>query len=259
MRALSVFDAPAEKGWIYNVDARAKMLVCGLASLMSIAVSNVWGQALLVAASFIYALTLRRVRILCAAYLVIALMTLLAIGCFRGMVHLVPKLGESADWHALLVPFMRILVMTHVVLPLAFSSNIQSMLSALQSLRLPFCIYLPTAVVFRFLPTFAHDIRQVAESLRLRGYAMTPWTVTIHPLLSLRMLFTPLLFRSLRSSEDLGIAAELKGMGQGSRMTPYRRQPWTRSDTALTGAAIVVSLAALACQLSAGGGKGFMI
>ncbi len=257
MPALFGFDAPVRRGWIAAVDVRAKMLVCSLASVVSIAVSNFWGQALLVAASLLYALCLRRPLLLCMVYCATALMVALALGCFWGMTYFVPALAEKFAFSSLLVPFMRLLVMINVVLPLAFSSRLQAMLNALQSLRLPFCTYLPTVVVFRFLPEFGNDIRQVAESLRLRGYRVTAWTLTRHPLLSLRLLLTPLLFRALRSSEDLGIAAELKGLGGGCRMTPYRRPGWTRTDSILAGGALLVALAALACQLRWGGG-GFM-
>ncbi|MFQ8887353.1 MAG: hypothetical protein ACLR7Z_02305 [Bilophila wadsworthia] len=40
---------------------------------------------------------------------------------------------------------------------------------------------------------------------------MTPWNAFRHPVLLIRLVFTPLLFRSLKTSEELGIAAELRG------------------------------------------------
>ena len=244
-------------GWIYRVDTRAKMLVCIIASLISIAVSSFWGQLVLLAAAFIYALSLKRPLILAIAYLGVALMTLMALGFFWIMVWFIPKLGQNFHMSSLLVPFMRILVMIHAALPLIVSSRIQDMLRALQSLRLPLCIYLPTAVIFRFVPSFMHDIRQVSESLQLRGYRLTPWAITRHPLFSARLLFTPLLFRSLRSSEDLGIAAELKGLGYSKRMTSFYPASWSWRETILTGAACMTACCALACQLYFGG-KGFM-
>ena len=47
---------------------------------------------------------------------------------------------------------------------------------------------------------------------------MTPWNAFRHPVLLIRLVFTPLLFRSLKTSEELGIAAELKGLGYGEGM-----------------------------------------
>lgn len=257
MPALSVFNNQPT-GWLASVDVRAKILICALASIMSIAVSNFWAQALLVSASLVYAMSLRRPLLISTAYLLVALMSIMALGCFWLMAYFIPRLGQNFQYSSLLLPFMRVVVMINAALPLAFSSRIQSMLSALQSLRLPLCIYLPTAVVFRFLPEFCNDIKQIIESLRLRGYHVSPWSITRHPLLSLRLMFTPLLFRALRSSEDLGIAAELKGLGQGHAMTHYRPPRWTRVDTSLSVCAILVAVAALLCQLHLGSSAIFM-
>ncbi len=69
----------------------------------------------------------------------------------------------------------------------------------------------------------------------------------------MRLLFTPLLFRSLRTSEDLGIAAELKGLGYGKTMTPYKTCHWALRDTLLLIAACTALGAALALQIHLGG------
>ena len=259
MRALFVPSGPSPQGWIHTADVRAKMAVSVLASIMTIAISSFTGQAVLALASFCYALTLRRTGVLLAVYALVIAMTLLAFGCLPVMGLLAPRLLDAFEPAALLVPFLRILVMAHVLLPLALSSRLQTMLNTLHGLHLPFCVYLPAAVALRVLPTFWHDIRQVSESLRLRGYRVTAWNLTRHPLLSLRLLFTPLLFRSLRSSEDLAIAAELKGLGGGGRMTPYRSPCWKRSDTLLVVAALLASALALTCQIGFGGGRSFMV
>ena len=138
------------------------------------------------------------------------------------------------------------------ILPLAFSCRVQSLLTALKSLRLPFCLYLPAAVMIRFIPTFLHDARQVSETLRIRGWRMTPWDAFRHPVLLIRLVFTPLLFRSLKTSEELGIAAELKGLGYGEGMRPYRKLVWKASDTWLLVAACLVAAAAVLCQHAVG-------
>ena len=138
------------------------------------------------------------------------------------------------------------------ILPLAFSCRVQSLLTALKSLHLPFCLYLPAAVMIRFIPTFLHDAKQVSETLRIRGWRMTPWNAFRHPVLLIRLVFTPLLFRSLKTSEELGIAAELKGLGYGEGMRPYRKLVWKASDTWLLVAACLVAAAAVLCQHAVG-------
>ena len=84
------------------------------------------------------------------------------------------------------------------------------------------------------------------------GWRMTPWNAFRHPVLLIRLVFTPLLFRSLKTSEELGIAAELKGLGYGEGMRPYRKLVWKASDTWLLVAACLVAVAAVLCQHAVG-------
>ena len=178
-------------------------------------------------------------------------MSLLAMGCAFGMSLLIPSMPAFSAV-SLVVPFLRMATMLNVILPLAFSCRVQSLLTALKSLRLPFCLYLPAAVMIRFIPTFLHDAKQVSETLRIRGWRMTPWNAFRHPVLLIRLVFTPLLFRSLKTSEELGIAAELKGLGYGEGMRPYRKLVWKASDTWLLVAACLVAAAAVLCQHAVG-------
>ena len=258
MQALYASNAPLPQGWLYEADVRAKLAVSLLASVGTLAVSNLAGQLVLVTASLCYALFMRRPKALLVAYAVMTVMCLMALGCVWVMGRISPRLMGSMDYASLTIPFLRMLTMMHVVLPLALSSRVQNLLDALRGLRLPFCIYLPSAVIIRFIPTFINDVKQVTESLKLRGYRLNPWTLTRHPVLSLRLLFTPLLFRSLRTSEDLGIAAELKGLGMGESLTPYRKKAWTRRDSLLIAAAVLVVVGAGVCQFTMGGPTGGM-
>jgi energy-coupling factor transport system permease protein len=148
----------------------------------------------------------------------------------------------------ILLPFMRGLVMLNVVLPLALTCRVQELLTALKSLHLPFCIYIPGAVMIRFIPTFMSDIKQVSETLKIRGYNLGFREMFRHPLMMLRLLFTPLLFRSLRTSEELGIAAELKGLEAGGTFVPFRQAKWTHRDTFLILTALAVCAFALYCH-----------
>ncbi len=235
-----------------GLDVRSRMTVSVLASVATIALAAPEAQLVLYAMSLIYALTMRNIRMLLIAYLVLLFMTALAFACVQGLHALVPAL-PTVDFASMLVPFLRLAVMINVVLPLAFASRVQNLLNALQCLRLPFCIYLPATVMIRFIPTFAQDIRQVCDTMKLRGFRLSPQNCLLHPVLVFRFLFIPLLFRSLRSSEELGIAAEFKGMRADmacGRSRPYRASRWTRRDTFFVLAALTVAGVAALCQLS---------
>ena len=234
-------DAPAPSG-----DVRAKMAVTLLASVVTIVISSLEGQTVLFVASLLYALSVRRFKALAVAYLFVGLMMGLATLCtwgLSGMFRAVPF-----TFKGIAAPFLRGLVMLDVILPLALTSRVQDLLTALKGLRLPFCIYLPGAVMIRFIPTFMNDIKQIAETLKIRGYNLSFGEMFRHPLLMLRLIFAPLWFRALRASEELGMAAELKGLDAKSRFVPFRAPVWRRKDTALVVAALLVTAAALACH-----------
>ena len=237
----------ADTGNVVGLDVRSRMFVTLLASVVTVIISSFEGQAVLFVASLIYALSVRRFRALAAAYAVMAIMMLVAALCSWGISRAVPSMPFSPE--SLSVPFMRGAVMLNVVLPLALTCRVQALLTALKGLRLPFCIYLPGAVMIRFIPTFMNDVKQVAETLKIRGCRLGPGEMFRHPLMMLRLLFTPLLFRSLRTSEELGIAAELKGLEAGAKFVPFRVSSWTARDTQLVVLAIVVAASAFACHL----------
>ena len=103
-------------------------------------------------------------------------------------------------------------------------------------------LFLPTAVMLRFIPTFTNDIRQIWETLRIRGWAMGPEMLTLHPLLSARLLLVPILFRALKSSETLGIASELKGLGTGERTVMPQGRTLTSLDARVVAAAVTTTI-----------------
>ena len=77
---------------------------------------------------------------------------------------------------------------------------------------------------------FANDIKQVWETLRIKGWPLGPAMFTRHPILSARLILAPILFRALKSSETLGVAAELKGMGSRERTVLVDAKTMTSLD-----------------------------
>ena len=239
-----------ERTWLTSLDARSKMAVTAAAAAATIAFSGFWAEFALFAASAVYLASARRWKVSAAAYILMALMMAMSVGCAMVLAHFFPAMARGLDMKSLSIPFLRGLTMMNVILPLAFSTRIQSVLGALQSMRLPFCIYLPAAVMLRFIPTFANDIRQVWESVRIRGWKLGPVACVIHPFFAMRLLLSPILFRTLKTSDELGIAAEMKGLGLRARMTPYRESVWSRADTWLMVTTILVIAAAIALEIA---------
>lgn len=235
--------------WLHVLDVRAKMLICILASILTVCFSSLYAQMVLFVFSFFYLISLRKWKLIAISYVAVALIMLISVGMVLLLGQLIPTLLKGMNPQSLGVPFLRILVSMNVILPLAFSTNIQSILHSLQKMNLPFYIYLPAAVIIRFIPTFANDIRQVWESLRIRGWKLNPWTMTAHPIMTMRLLCTPILFRALKTSDELGIAAELKGLSSRQAHTPKLEGCWTRKEWMVVGVCVFVTVLSITGQV----------
>lgn len=238
MRAL--FGNKQGGGFPARLDTRTKMLLCLVASLASIGLTDMAALGVLLAASAVYALSARDVKGLLVSYAAVALMLGTSALCVIGMGLIWPSIA-TLEARRFVVPFMRILLSINVILGLALTSRVQSILTSLKDLRLPALVFIPASVMIRFIPTFIGDIRQIWQTLRIRGYARSPLSLAARPGQALRVLFMPLVFRALRSADDLAMAAELKGVGGQIRVTAHRSARLARRDylTLAVGACLV--------------------
>ena len=182
------------------------------------------------ASSLVWALTLARPLLLVKAHAVV--LALWGVACLFVLgIGIGDKAGVGPV--GLGIPFVRGLCILNTVLVLALSSKVEDLMAVLERLRLPFVVYLPAAVMIRFIPTFMDDLKMVADALRLKGVDSRFWVT--HPLQAVRMAFMPVLFRALKSAENLGLAAQMKGVT--GRLTPKPRR-------ALSGESVTARLAA---------------
>lgn len=196
-------------------DARTKLLMTAIGAVATISFSGLSAQLTLFAASLAYAATIRRPVLLTVLYCAMTLMMIISALCAMAIYSVLP-VGEL-DVRKLVIPFLRGCTMMNLVVGLAMSTRIEHVMTALSQLRLPFYLSLPCTVMIRFIPTFTSDVSQVWETLKIRGWNMGAKMLFMHPILSTRLVFTPILFRALKSSEILGVAAELKGVDRSLR------------------------------------------
>jgi len=194
-----------------------------------------------------YALNLGRYKAVSVCYTAVFVMWLISIGIMR-LMHMAVPMVPVTEPLKMLVPFLRTLVMVNVILGLALSSRVQTLLTALKSFRLPVWLYIPSAVMIRFIPTFIKDVRQIHDTMLIRGYSLNPIFIIRHPVTAVRPMAAPLIFRALRSSDELGIAAELKGVGYGASMRNYRPSVFGRIDTLTLILTLAVIIAACLIQ-----------
>ena len=172
MRALFAKGAAASS-LLRFLDVRTKIVVIAATAVATLAASGLAAQLVLFAATLVYALFLKRAKLLAVLYALMAAMMAIAAVCAWGLQTWLPQMGEL-NIHALAIPFLRGLSMMNAVIVLAMTTRVEDLLSTLERMRLPFCIFLPTAVMLRFVPTFANDIKQVWETLRIKGWPLGP-------------------------------------------------------------------------------------
>lgn len=137
-----------------RLDVRSKMLIAALAAVMTIALSSLNSQLLLFTTSLLYLFALGRNKLIFVSYAVALLMMALSVGFASVLALFIPSMGKSLELGSLCIPFLRALTVMNTILPMAFTGRLQNILNGLQQLKLPFIIYLPAAVIIRFIPTF---------------------------------------------------------------------------------------------------------
>lgn len=247
MRALFANGA-AQSSVLRKLDARTKLTVTAATALLTVASSGMLAQLVIFAVTLVYVLLLKRPGLVAVLYALMAAMMAIAALCALGFQSWMPGLG-GLNAKMLLIPFLRGLSMMNVVMALALTTRVEDLLLTLERMKLPFCVFLPTAVMLRFIPTFANDIKQVWETLRIKGWPLGPAMLTLHPILSARLILAPILFRALKSSETLGVAAELKGMGARKRTVRSDGVRLCSADWRLLGLIFVTTAAVICCEV----------
>ena len=232
------------QSYLHQFDVRSKLFVSISCALTALFLSSLYSLCFLACCTLIYALLMNRVKVLMVSYLFMFLMMFISLSCVKGLILLYPSLdAQSMSSDKVVIPILRGIAAMNAVIPLALTIKIHKLLTALQSFHLPFVIYLPCAIMVRFIPAFINDIKQVFESLKIKGFKLSIKNIVLHPRLFLRLTFVPLVFLTLRTSDDLAIASELKGIGLRQN-TCYKQNKFFCKDYTL------ICVFALLCILS---------
>lgn len=200
-------------GLATHLDPRTKILLTVVTVIAALVLSDLYILVVLAAFSAVYMLSTRKYKAVAGIFLTVVCMWSVSLVCMWILIQLVPSLASRAfSFEALAPPFLRMLVSINMVLGMALTIRVGQAQAALYGLHLPGLFSLPLTVMIRFVPTFIHDVKQINQTLILRGHSMTPLNAARHPYRMLRMVFVPLIFRALRSAEELAVAAELKGL-----------------------------------------------
>ena len=117
--------------------------------------------------------------------------------------------------------------------------NISEITMALECMRLPRGIILSIAVMFRYFPSITDDFLIIIDSMKLKGLYTSKRSAMLHPIRTMEFIIVPMLFKSLRTAEELSCAALIKGIENTGKKTSY-------FDVRLRSVDLVFSFAALA-------------
>lgn len=250
MQALSI---NKNSSFLHSFDVRSKISVSIVCAIVALFISSPQALTILWSLSFSYVLILNRPKVLLGSYLFMAVMMAISLICVHFLGILYPNLAQDGlSLDKALIPFLRGAAAMNAILPLALTLNMHKFLSTLQSLHLPLIIYLPSAVMIRFIPSFISDIKQIHEALKLKGFQLSPKNIFKNPRLFIRLTFIPLIFLTLRTADDLALAAELKGVGLNN-YTVYKKHTLKKRDYVLIFIALSTAFLVLYIEKISGG------
>ena len=105
-----------------GIDVRVKLIITFTVSIAAVILSSIYAQIVLFGFSLIYALNMRKPKVMALTYLFIMLIFFTAL-CSLFIINMFTNFMEGRSYFALTVPFMRMVTMINVLLPLAFTTN----------------------------------------------------------------------------------------------------------------------------------------
>ena len=117
--------------------------------------------------------------------------------------------------------------------------NISEITMALECMRLPRGIILSIAVMFRYFPSIKDDFFIIIDSMKLKGLYTSKRSAMLHPIRTMEFIIVPMLFKSLKTAEELSCAALVKGIENTGKKTSY-------FDVRIRSVDLIFSFAALA-------------
>ena len=116
--------------------------------------------------------------------------------------------------------------------------NISEITTALERMNLPKSIILSIAVMFRYFPSIKDDLLIIIDAMKLKGLYTSKRAALIHPIRTMEFVLVPMLFKSLKTAEELSCAALVKGIENTGHKTSYFDVRLRAADTVLLLAAI---------------------
>ena len=135
---------------------------------------------------------------------------------------IIPNLDVIRNMNAiLLMIFMLFAVFRMFYLPFSAgsffvkTSDVGSIISSMDKIKLTHTVSIPIAVMFRFFPSFREESRNIKLAMRVRGITFK------NPISYIEYVMVPLLIISSNISDDIAKAAETKCIENPTKKTRY--------------------------------------
>ena len=120
-------------------------------------------------------------------------------------------------------------------------SSVSAIISSLHLLKVPQCISIPLAVVFRFFPAFKEEHTAITTAMRIRNISKK------HPIRYLEYVFVPLMIVSCNLADDITKAAECKAISNPGVKTRYTTITFRVADFLYMGIVTALIAGGIAC------------
>ncbi len=141
---------------------------------------------------------------------------------FGGLCLVVPNIDVIRNMNSILMMvFMLFAVFRMFYLPFSAgsffvkTSDVGSVISSMDKIKLPRTVSIPIAVMFRFFPSFREESRNIKLAMRIRGITFK------NPISYIEYVMVPLLVISSNISDDIAKAAETKCIENPIKKTRY--------------------------------------
>lgn len=121
------------------------------------------------------------------------------------------------------------------------TSDVGSLISSMDCLKIPNVISIPIAVMFRFFPSFVEERNNIRMAMKIRGID------TKNPIKYLKYIAVPLLIISSNIGDDISKAAETKCIANPIKKTRYIRIGIKAIDFIYAGIVTSIVLGGLLC------------
>lgn len=231
-----------EDNYLVELNTITKLAITLFFSVFIVFIKNENALLLLFGASILYVAPLKKWKAMLIGYTIISFMYISSI-FFTTLLGLIGERFGVSENFEMLIPFLRVAFMINLSLALTLSSGVRKLTNVLKTIKTPRFIFLPTIVVFRFVPSFINDIKQIHQSIKLKVGNINFKMMITKPKLFIRLMIVPAVIRALRSAEELSAAAELKGISSSDKINNSTPEHWSWRDLMAFSITILLSLA----------------